>query len=381
MPGPLPIIKHSMYPRPVSIQQLEKRRTLYRELAARHFRLETRLDRTGAADAPTLAIRTEISGLRQDLDQIDARIGKASQTARSRRGAARRPASLQFSANTIGVAVIEYWLGVSDSYAWVITRKGVTMSRLGATPPSNRMQPPCTPPCVTSAGHPELNGSPPAERLYSLILAPVKPQIAGMQTLIFAPDGALHYVPFATLRLMDAGRTAFLVEKYDIAVTPSIQMFPDRIPRLAAARPKQMLLVDDPVYDSADPRVRNPSGPLPDADLPTVTQRLALVRGGGPHLPRLPGAAAEAAAIVSLMPAGSVDRLNGFAANRERFLNSSLENYRVDPRRLARNDRCRNSTGLGLDSQHRGWRREERRRARICGRLPSACGSTPTLLC
>jgi CHAT domain-containing protein len=161
------------------------------------------------------------------------------------------------------------------------------------------------------------------------VLAPLETQISGMHTLIFAPDGALHYVPFATLRMTQTGRKSFLVEKYDIAVTPSIQML--LRPEVHHSNPqssKQMLLVDDPVYDARDPRVRNPSTPLPDS-APELTEQLALVRGGGQHLPRLPGAAKEAAAIVGLMPAGSVDRLDGFAANRERFLTSALGQYKL----------------------------------------------------
>ena len=35
-----------------------------------------------------------------------------------------------------------------------------------------------------------------------------------------APDGALHYVPFATLRHTEAGRKVFLIQDHDIAVTP-----------------------------------------------------------------------------------------------------------------------------------------------------------------
>jgi len=309
---------------------VERRRTLYRELATRRFRLESRLDRAGPADAPTQHIRAEITSLRQELDQVDARIGKASQSAASHHGAAPKSASLQLDVIPTGIAVIEYWLGAKASYAWVVTRTGVTMTQLGSrtnidsdattlhaalrdfgkTSRADRL----------SAG----------ERLYARVLAPLETQISGMHTLIFAPDGALHYVPFATLRMTDAGRKSFLVEKYDIAVTPSIQMLlrpelPHSNPQLS---PKQMLLVDDPVYDARDPRVRNPSAPLRESPMES-TEQLALVRGGGQHLPRLPGAAKEAAAIVALMPPGSVDRLDGFAANRDRFLTSPLGQYKL----------------------------------------------------
>jgi CHAT domain-containing protein len=152
-----------------------------------------------------------------------------------------------------------------------------------------------------------------------------------MHTLIFAPDGALHYVPFATLRCTEGGRKVFLVENHDIAVTPTIQMFlQPELPRSASGAARQMLLVDDPVYDSADPRVANSSSHSPDLDLKGSGPALTLVRGaGGAPLPRLPGAAREAAAIQSLMPPNSVDRLDGFSASRERFLSSGLGHYRL----------------------------------------------------
>jgi CHAT domain-containing protein len=93
-----------------------------------------------------------------------------------------------------------------------------------------------------------------------------------------------------------------------------------------------MLLVDDPVYDPADPRVAKNSSPIsPDTGLTASGPALALVRGAGSgaYLPRLPGAAREAAVIASLMPPDSIDRLDGFAANRERFLASALGRYRL----------------------------------------------------
>jgi CHAT domain-containing protein len=310
---------------------LERRQTLYRELAARRFRLEARLDRTGTADSQSQAIRSEIATLRQDLDEIDAKIGAASQTALARRPLSPKPTSLQLGNIPAGVAVVEYWLGTQDSFAWVVTRDAVTMSRLGASPRIS---------AEATALHTALRsfGSvskaerlAAGERLYTLVLGPIEAQISGMHTLIFAPDGALHYVPFATLRCMEGGRTVFLVENHDIAVTPTIQMFlRPELPRSTSGAARQMLLVDDPVYDSADPRVANSSPHSPDLDMKGSGPALTLVRGAGSGpLPRLPGAAREAAAIQSLMPANSVDRLDGFSASRERFLSSGLDHYRL----------------------------------------------------
>ena len=53
------------------------------------------------------------------------------------------------------------------------------------------------------------------------------------------------------------------------------------------------------------------------------------VAGSVTHLPRLPGAAREATAIAALLPADEVDRLDGFAANRQKFLAGDLNRYRL----------------------------------------------------
>jgi CHAT domain-containing protein len=84
-----------------------------------------------------------------------------------------------------------------------------------------------------------------------------------------------------------------------------------------------MLLLADPVYGRDDTRfqgqlnamTRPPSKGTRDAD-------------SGTPLPRLAGTAREAALIASLLPPGQVDRLEGFAASKERFLQSHPERYR-----------------------------------------------------
>jgi CHAT domain-containing protein len=50
--------------------------------------------------------------------------------------------------------------------------------------------------------------------------------------------------------------------------------------------------------------------------------------GGASNLERLPATALEAKAIASLLPSQQVERLEGFAANRARFLASKLDQYR-----------------------------------------------------
>jgi CHAT domain-containing protein len=314
---------------------IKRRQVLYRELATRRASLETLLDRTGTRDAESQLIRSDIASLRDELDQIDARIGSASL---GQRALGSKRTVVPLAHIPADVALIEYWLGEKQSFAWVATREGVNMYPIG---PSQRLN------TAANALHTALRsfGSVPkserlgaGERLYGLVLEPLAGKLAGRRTLIFAPDGALHYVPFAALRATENGRKVFLVENHDVAVTPSLQMFLQR----GSNRPTidragvpdhagKMLLVDDPVYDTADPRVAR-SSPAPANSPQARNPLVAVVRGPtdpSSQLPRLPGAAREAAAIASLMPSANIDRLDGFAANRERFLSAALDRYRL----------------------------------------------------
>lgn len=167
-----------------------------------------------------------------------------------------------------------------------------------------------------------------AERLRQMLLGPVTKSIADKRLVIVA-DGALQYVPFATLtNLPTAGSTAS-----EIISLPSIAVL--RQLRREGTRPnpsKSVAVFADPVFESDDPR-------LP-ATLRTRLARqsnTALTQsqtdfdfgqiGGG--LPRLLASREEAKAIVALSPAGSSDGVTDFAASRERATDAAMNQYRV----------------------------------------------------
>jgi CHAT domain-containing protein len=146
----------------------------------------------------------------------------------------------------------------------------------------------------------DIVSTPPAERiarmraLSKLIWAPLRQHLSQPQTLVFVPDMALHYIPFAAL-LDGAAPDRFLIENRNVATTPSLRML------LAAASGSKsptdrLLLIADPDY--------------------------------GPDVPRLKGTAREAEAIVALAASGRADRLQGRQATRERFLSARLDSYR-----------------------------------------------------
>jgi CHAT domain-containing protein len=306
----------------VSPARAEQRRTLYKELAARRLQLERRLDRADSNDTKAKLLRADIAGLRQQLDQIESEIGAAS-------AAAGRPVSrddrgqIDVRAIPSDWAVVEYWLGADEAIAWVATREGLEMLRLG---PKSRIS------SAALSFHeamrafgtvPEARRLQLGQQLFDLIVRPLTARLAGKRTLVFAPDGVLHYVPFAALRDAQREPARFLIQTYDVAVTDSVDsLLRSRKLRRVAPPPKQMLLVGDPVYGADDSRVQKLSSP----------SALTLFREGSgstaESLPRLPGTGREATAIARLVPTGMLDRLEGFDATRERFLQARLSDYR-----------------------------------------------------
>jgi CHAT domain-containing protein len=313
----------------VPSELLQQRAQIYRELAARRNRLEATLERASATDPRVALIRADIADLRRRLDQIDARIGGVSAAALPPSVGDRRN-SITVHALPQDVAVVEYWLGADQTIAWAVTSEGVSMVRLAGTSSIDR---------AARSFLTALRGfgtSPPqrrlstAEDLAALVLDPMVARVASKRILLFAPDGVLHYVPFAALRYQDSASKRFLIERYDVAVIPSISTLLVHDPVRPPAPPtRQMLLVADPVYTLDDLRLATRASTGSHRSM--AATGLPLFRGSSGdlrRLPRLPGTAREAAIIAALLPNGSVDLLEGLRATRDEFLGASLGSYR-----------------------------------------------------
>jgi CHAT domain-containing protein len=307
---------------------VRERRLIYQELAARRYGLEATLDHATADDSRVALIRADIVDLRRRLDQIDARIG-ASSSGMARRVAGPDPLNLR--ALRSDTAVIEYWLTEDLALAWTVTTEGVSMTRLRrASEFSEAARSFLT--ALRGFGTVPLTARLAlAKQLSALVLQPLPARIAGKRTLLFAPDGALHYVPFAALRVQEAGHESFLIERHDVAVIPSISTLLSSYERHSRGPvTRQMLLVADPVYTAEDPRLSAHADAGARASVADTARLPTLFRGAADRgeLARLPGTRKEAALIAALLPRESVDRLEGFTATREQFLGAKLDSYR-----------------------------------------------------
>jgi CHAT domain-containing protein/tetratricopeptide (TPR) repeat protein len=308
---------------------VQKRRNIYRELAARRFRIASSIDRTGTDDARVRTISADIALLRRQLDEIDAQIGAASSKTTSLSPAEART-SLDTRALPGDTAVVEYWLGSDGAFAWVITSDSVSMVRLGSSTQKITETARSFYDSLRDFGSvPEGRRLSLGAKLYDLVIKPVAPEILGRRRLIFIADGALHYIPFAALRPDDTPSSKYLIETHDIVSAPSLEMLLNRRAGQRKEMPgPQMLVVADPVYELDDLRLGTRAAP-PAKERSGIWPFNLLTRGEPieGHLARLPGSAREAATIASVFPQGSVDRLEGFTATRDRFLGAGLGRY------------------------------------------------------
>ena len=78
-----------------------------------------------------------------------------------------------------------------------------------------------------SPGYPRDEGLKVAEQLYSWLIKPVETDLkeSNSQTLVFVPDGFFRNLPMSAL--YDGEK--YLVEKYSVAISPGLQLFPEGI--------------------------------------------------------------------------------------------------------------------------------------------------------
>jgi len=296
-----------------------RREALYRELSARRFALDSRLERSGTDDPRAQHLIADIAELRREADTINTRI--ASRTVKDGAPARRGGARARIPALTSDTALVSYWLGGTSSYAWVVLPGEIQWIRL-PSPSAITAQ--------ATAFHRSLTrlvDLPLARRLqdagalYRLVLRPLEPWLMGVHNWVIVPDGALAYVPFVALQIEKGQTRSFVVSEHDIAVTPAAWMLEKNQERSAPQERRRILLVADPVYQADDPRLASTARPPPlkPNERPAPSQR---------QYRRLPFTAEEAAGISAQFAPEDVDELLGVNATRERLLALDWSQYR-----------------------------------------------------
>jgi CHAT domain-containing protein/tetratricopeptide (TPR) repeat protein len=301
-----------------------RRRALFEDIAARRMQMEVLLQRVSPQDPRVRALQIEVAALKRNIDILGSEIAAPLKSAVGRDdGAARLRARIETIQK--GTAVVEYWLGNENTYAWLITKDRVRMVDLGSTSritaAAHRLHE-----SLSSLAAPAEDRVRRARELHDLIFAPLPEEVRRAGTLLFVPDGALHYVAFGVLAAPGTGTDVrYLIDDHDIAVAPSLLFDSNTEIRAQGGTASVMLLVSDPVYSRSDARFNSGQA----AGRGTLAAESTTRSSSSREWQRLTGSQREAANIARLLPAGSLDTLSGFDATREALLQRDLSRYRI----------------------------------------------------
>lgn len=303
---------------------VEKRRQqIFEQIGDRRQRIEAGAD-TGRLDSErNTALRAEIVQLMRELDILDAGV-KPLRAKQQEVGAAIRRSVEMIPADT---AVIEYWLGETNTYAWLVTRAHIRVFDLGPTRQINQVTQKLSESMADFTEVPQQSRIANASALHALVVAPMAEALKGIRTIYFVPDGALHQVSFATLVSNAGTRTPrFLIDDHDVAVGASITTAIPAGNQAKLTANAAALIVADPVYGRDDARFAERAETRATRK-PGVAQ---IMRGAGTDgLERLMASAREADVVAALFSSGSTERLSGFDATRDAVLSRDLARYRV----------------------------------------------------
>lgn len=223
--------------------------------------------------------------------------------------------------------VLQYWLGNTASYIWIVTRSDVRSARIADRRTIDRLARQVYESLssirMDSASARARQAA--VEALSELVIGPAADAIADKVRIIVAADGSLQYVPFSLL--LTDGESA-LINTHEVVVVPSItalaaqrQTFADRSPA-----GKTLAAIGDPVFEYSDSRL---DGVAAKSSGEVVSTSFFGLSSEQADLSRLPFSAMEIERISDLV--ADDDRLvaTGFEATRQQIIGGAIADYRI----------------------------------------------------
>lgn len=336
--------------RGVDASLVEREHQLARLLDAKANRLIAL--QTGAPSPEADALARETRTLEAEYEEIRARIRAAS----PQYSALTQPRPLDVNAIRQEVldedtTLVEYSLGDTSGFVWVLDRKGLHSYRLAPRAEIERAAREAYE-LVTARGVSpsreseqerarriaDADAALPAalRRVTDLVLAPIR-EFPETPRLLVVPDGALQYLPFEMLPIPGSGAEGArpMIAAFEIVTQPSASTLSVHRAQLAG-RPRPsagVAIFADPVFDVSDPRVRAKAPTVArtdvDGDQARLLTQLAEPASGdvAARIARLRFTDDEARAILAV--AGGRQNLAaiGFAATKAAAVDPSLGSY------------------------------------------------------
>jgi tetratricopeptide (TPR) repeat protein len=241
--------------------------------------------------------------------------------------------------------LLQYALGDTQSYLWVVTADGITSYILPSRADLEAKVKPFQS-AISTSGNAVSDAKRTGDDLYKLILAPAAAQLQGKRLLIVA-DGVLQTIPFAALPLPNAPEYTPLLKDHEIINAPSASSVAIQRQHQNPIGTKTVAVIADPVFKADDGRVTGKDSPTLEACSPapivgkktgTLAQDLPLDLQRNLRdldlrsIQRLPNTRLEAEQILALVPPEQRSAACAFTANTDRVTQSQqdpLDQYRI----------------------------------------------------
>lgn len=284
-------------------------------------------------EPPVSQRRRRREDLAKDLEQVQHEIRARSPVAASHTDSAIPSLSAIQRLLDEKTLLLEFMLGPSRSYLWVLNRNSVDVLALPDRATIER-DAKALHKCLSVSGAAGLECAGLITTLGTLLLGPVR-DLTRYSRVLVVPDGALHYIPFGLLPASRANNVP-LIAAHDVVSLAGGAAAVRLRSRAEGARTRgrSLAVFADPVFSASDPRVRRASlkDPIESnlTELEPLTRALSDVDLGHPsQLARLPFTRREAQAILSLARKDSAMRLVDFDATIDSALASDVSGYKI----------------------------------------------------
>jgi CHAT domain-containing protein/tetratricopeptide (TPR) repeat protein len=291
-------------------------------------------------------IRTQDAGLEKDIDGLTAEYREVEAQIRSsspRYAALTQPklltlAEIQKQLLDSDTLLLEYALGEERGFLWAITSDSFHAYEL---PARSKLE------AAARKAYEQMSTRQVSDQeeqasivaLSRMLMGPVASSEFAKRRLVVVADGALQYIPFATL-VRPTKQSVPLVADHEIVSLPSASTLAllrreteDRKPA-----PKLVVVLADPVFSRDDPRVaqsgssevsRNMNRKPADHNAEAADLERSAADAGLPHFERLRASRREAETIVELAGKGNALEELDFDSSRATVTSDILGQYRI----------------------------------------------------
>ena len=230
-------------------------------------------------------------------------------------------------------ALIEFALGKSQSYAWLIRKNSTKLYKLPARDDINQTAREFYTALTTFDSKNEILTVEKSKSLSRQVLRPLAGDIASAKRLIVIADGSLQLVPFSALTLAPDADFQPLAATLEIVNAPSFSSLVylrENKARQQSSPDKLLTIFADPIFQPDDERLakNKPTKSSPNSTDESAKSAQTLRDFGIERLSRLPFTSIEAREIAKYAPQQTVLAL-GADASRRKFLNGDFNDYKI----------------------------------------------------